>query len=441
MAKEYFFVSLHSNTFLKMNILLLGSGGRECALSWKLSQSPLCTQLYIATGNAGTAAYGTNVSIGINDFPALKTFCLANKIDILFPGSEEPLVHGVYDYFKNDPLLQHIIIPGPSKEGAQLEGSKAFSKKLMARHHIPTAAYAEFDEHNFEEGLRYLEQHSLPIVLKADGLAAGKGVVITDDIAEAKAVFTEMIRHGQFGDASKKVVVEAFLTGIELSVFAFTDGENYVLLPEAKDYKRVGEGDAGPNTGGMGAISPVSFAQTGDFMQKVIDRIVEPTINGLRAENIIYNGFIFFGLINVGGDPYVIEYNCRMGDPETEVVMPRLENDLVALVLKMNEQKLNEVHIKHSPLAAATVMLVSKGYPGDYEKGKVMSGLSDVHDSLLFHAGTKAQEGQVMTSGGRVLAITSMGQDLKAALAKSYAAADKIQFEGKSFRKDIGYEF
>ena len=265
--------------------------------------------------------------------------------------------------------------------------------------------------------------------------------MITDDIAEAKAVFTEMIRHGQFGDASKKVVVEAFLTGIELSVFAFTDGENYVLLPEAKDYKRVGEGDAGPNTGGMGAISPVSFAQTGDFMQKVIDRIVEPTINGLRAENIIYNGFIFFGLINVGGDPYVIEYNCRMGDPETEVVMPRLENDLVALVLKMNEQKLNEVHIKHSPLAAATVMLVSKGYPGDYEIGKVMSGLSDVHDSLLFHAGTKAQEGQVMTSGGRVLAITSMGQDLKAALAKSYAAADKIQFEGKSFRKDIGYEF
>lgn len=423
-----------------MKILLLGSGGRECALSWKLSQSPLCTQLFIATGNAGTEAYGTNVSIGINDFEALKTFCLAEKIDILFPGSEEPLVNGVYDFFKNDALLAHIIIPGPSKEGAQLEGSKAFSKKLMARHNIPTAAYAEFDESNFEEGLQYLENHSMPIVLKADGLAAGKGVVITSDLAEAKEVFTDMIRNAQFGDASKTVVIEQFLTGIELSVFAFTDGKNYVLLPEAKDYKRVGEGDTGPNTGGMGAISPVPFAQ-GDFMQKVIERVVEPTVNALRSENIIYNGFIFFGLINVNGDPYVIEYNCRMGDPETEVVMPRLENDLVELVLKMNEQKLNEVSIQHSPKAAATVMLVSAGYPGDYPKGKQITGLEKVQDSLLFHAGTKNNNGQIETSGGRVLAITSLADDLKSALANSYKNAELVQFEGKNFREDIGFEF
>jgi phosphoribosylamine--glycine ligase len=423
-----------------MNILLLGSGGRECAISWKLSQSPLCEKLFIATGNAGTAAYGTNVTIGINDFEALKTFCLSEKIDILFPGSEEPLVNGVYDFFKKDELLKHIIIPGPSKEGAQLEGSKAFSKKLMARHNIPTAAYAEFDESNFEEGLKYLENHSTPIVLKADGLAAGKGVVITSDVSEAKEVFTDMIRNAQFGEASKTVVIEQFLTGIELSVFAFTDGKNYVILPEAKDYKRVGEGDTGPNTGGMGAISPVPFAK-GDFIQKVIDRIVEPTINGLRSEKIIYNGFIFFGLINVNGDPYVIEYNCRMGDPETEVVMPRLENDLVDLVLKMNEQKLNEVSIQHSPKAAATLMLVSAGYPGDYPKGKVISGLEHVQDSLLFHAGTKNNNGKIETSGGRVLAITSLAPDLKSALVNSYKNAELIQYEGKHFRRDIGFEF
>lgn len=422
------------------NILLLGSGGRESALSWKLTQSPLCAKLFIATGNAGTAAYGTNVAISINDFEALKTFCLQEQIDILFPGSEEPLVNGVYDFFKNDEELKHIIIPGPSKEGAQLEGSKAFSKKLMARHHIPTAAYAEFDESTFEEGLVYLENHSLPIVLKADGLAAGKGVVVTSDIMEAKEVFTDMIRNAQFGEASKTVVVEEFLTGIELSVFAFTDGKNYVILPEAKDYKRVGEGDTGPNTGGMGAVSPVPFAQ-GAFMQKVIDRIVEPTINGLRNENIIYKGFIFFGLINVAGEPFVIEYNCRMGDPETEVVMPRLENDLVEMVLKMEEQKLNEVNIKHSADSAATVMLVSEGYPGNYVKGKVMSGFDQVTDSLLFHAGTQKAEENIISSGGRVIAITSLAPDLKSALEKSYQNAELIQFEGKNYRKDIGFEF
>ncbi len=434
-----FLVTLQPNLFSIMNILLLGSGGRESALSWKLSQSPLCKQLFIAPGNGGTSQYGTNVALGINDFPALKTFCLEHKIDILFPGSEEPLVNGVWDYFKNDIALQHIIIPGPSKEGAQLEGSKAFSKKLMARHNIPTAAYAEFDESNFEEGLKYLENHSTPIVLKADGLAAGKGVVITSDIEEAKDVFTDMIRNAQFGEAGKTVVVEQFLTGIELSVFAFTDGKNYVLLPEAKDYKRVGEGDTGPNTGGMGAISPVPFAK-GDFMQKVIERVVEPTVKGLQKEGIIYHGFVFFGLINVDGDPYVIEYNCRMGDPETEVVMPRLENDLVEMVLKMNEQKLNEVTVSHNPKAAVTVMLVSKGYPGDYEKGKLIGGLEKVSDSILFHAGTTEKDG-LNTSGGRVIAVTSYGDDLKSALQTSYRNAEQIQFEGKSFRKDIGFEF
>lgn len=423
-----------------MNILLLGSGGRECAISWKLRQSPLCTQLFIAPGNGGTQQYGTNVALDINDFEGLKAFCLAEKIDILFPGSEEPLVNGVYDYFKADEQLNHIIIPGPSKAGAQLEGSKAFSKKLMARYNIPTAAYAEFDAQNFEEGLQYLDQHSLPIVLKADGLAAGKGVVITEDREEAKQVFRDMIQNAQFGDAGKKVVVEQFLTGIELSVFAFTDGKNYVLLPEAKDYKRVGVGDTGPNTGGMGAISPVPFAH-GDFMNKVIQRIVEPTIAALGQEQLVYNGFIFFGLINVGGDPFVIEYNCRMGDPETEVVMPRLENDLVELVLKMQEQKLNEVVIKQDPLAAATVMLVSEGYPGAYKKGCVIQGAEAIKDSVLFHAGTQISDRDLITNGGRVMAITSMASDLASALKMSYENTKKIEFEGKSFRSDIGYEF
>ncbi len=424
-----------------MNILLLGSGGRECTLAWKLAQSPLCTNLYIAPGNAGTASYGTNVALDILDFDGIKLFCLEQDIKVLFPGGEDSLVHGIYDYFKGDEALKNIIVAGPSKLGATLEGSKAFAKKFMQRHHIPTAAYAEFNKDNFEDGLQYIDQHDTPIVLKADGLAAGKGVVITSDKDEAKAVFRSMIQEAQFGDAGEKVVIEAFLDGIELSVFALSDGENYVLLPEAKDYKRILEGDKGPNTGGMGAISPVPFADAA-FMEKVHTRIIAPTVQGLAQENIIYQGFIFFGLISVGGEPFVIEYNCRMGDPETEVVIPRLENDLVDLIFKMDQKDLQNVIINHKKEAAATVMLVSKGYPGNYEKGKILTGLDQTINSLLFHAGTKGNSSeQILSNGGRVLAITSYGQTLHDALKQSYANAAIVQFEGKTYRKDIGYEF
>lgn len=424
-----------------MNILLLGSGGRECAIAWKLSQSKHCNNLYIAPGNAGTSGYGQNIALSLNDFDSIKHFCIDNKIDILFPGGEDTLVAGIYDFFKKDAALHHIIVAGPSQAGAQLEGSKAFSKKFMQRHQIPTAAYREFEEQSFEEGLAYLEHHPTPIVLKADGLAAGKGVIITSDREEAKAVFTSMIKEAQFGDAGKKVVIEQFLSGIELSVFVLTDGKNYALLPEAKDYKRIGEGDTGPNTGGMGAISPVPFAHENGFMQKVIAKIIEPTIEGLEEENITYQGFIFFGLINVEGEPYVIEYNCRMGDPETEVVMPRLENDLVDMILKMDAGKLNEVSVQHNPQAACTVMLVSEGYPGNYTKGKTMTGFNNVKDSLLFHAGTAERDGTIVTNGGRVIAITSYGNNIAEALAQSYQNTGKISFEGKYYRKDIGYEF
>ncbi|MFM6943811.1 MAG: phosphoribosylamine--glycine ligase [Bacteroidota bacterium] len=422
------------------NILLLGSGGREHALAWKLTQSPLCKALYIAPGNAGTAQLGTNIAVALSDFEALKKICIEKEITLLFPGSEEALVLGVWDYFKQDPDLAHIIVAGPSKAGAQLEGSKAFSKKFMQRHQIPTAAYAEFSEHNYEEGLQYLAQHALPIVLKADGLAAGKGVVIAFSHEEAFLAFEQMIKEAQFGAASKTVVVEAFLTGIELSVFALSDGTHYVLLPEAKDYKRIGEGDKGLNTGGMGAISPVPFADAA-FMQKVKDLILEPTIKGLSAEGITYQGFIFFGLINVGGEPFVIEYNCRMGDPETEVVMLRLENDLVALLEAMQAQQLDQVHVQCHPKAACTVMLVSGGYPEAFEKGFEIKGLQAPTQSLLFHAGTKMAEDKVLTNGGRVIAVSSYGTTLKEALQGSYDTITQLDFQHMNYRKDIGWEF
>jgi phosphoribosylamine--glycine ligase len=423
-----------------MNILLLGSGGRESALAWKIAQSPYCTALFIAPGNGGTAAFGKNIAIGVNDFDALKTCCLEKEIDLLVPGSEEPLVNGIYDYFKKDNALKDIIIAGPSAKGAQLEGSKAFAKQFMQRHHIPTAGSATFNEENFEAGLDYIAGHSLPVVLKADGLAAGKGVVITEDREEARKVFTDMIREASFGAAGKKVVIEQFLKGIELSVFVLTDGEHYVLLPEAKDYKRIGEQDSGPNTGGMGAVSPVPFAK-GMFMEKVKEKIIGPTIKGLREEDITYQGFIFFGLINVDGDPFVIEYNCRMGDPETEVVIPRLGNDIVGLFLKMARKELDTVAINCKAGSAATVMLVSEGYPGKYEKDKIITGVEAVTGSLVFQAGTKEEEGELKTSGGRVMAVTSFGDSLEEALEQSYKNAEKIHFDGKYFRKDIGFEF
>ncbi|MCB0696229.1 MAG: phosphoribosylamine--glycine ligase, partial [Chitinophagaceae bacterium] len=353
---------------------------------------------------------------------------------------EDPLVAGIYDFFKNDPELQHIMVAGPSAAGAQLEGSKAFSKRFMQRHNVPTAGYEEFTDENYDAGVAYIKQHSLPIVLKADGLAAGKGVVIAQSTEEALTTFNSMIKEARFGDASKKVVIEEFLDGIELSVFVLTDGTNYVRLPEAKDYKRIGVGDSGPNTGGMGAVSPVPFADDA-FMQKITERIIDPTVKGLKEERLTYQGFIFFGLIKVNGEPYVIEYNCRMGDPETEVVIPRLENDLVELIVLMHNGKLNEAAAKFKAEAACTVMLVSEGYPDSYAKGKVMTGFENVKDSMLLHAGTIIKDGHVVTNGGRVLAITSYGKNIADALATSYANAEQINYQGKFYRSDIGHEF
>ncbi len=427
-----------------MNILLLGSGGREHALAWKMAQSHHCDKLFIAPGNAGTSEFGTNLDISVNDFDAIKNVCLEQKINMLVVGPEEPLVKGIYDFFQKDPQLQNIILVAPSAEAAQLEGSKAFSKKFMQRHNIPTAGYAEFTFENFEDGKKYIAQHSLPVVLKADGLAAGKGVVIVNTYEEALQVFEEMIINKQFGDASSKVVIEEFLSGIEVSVFALTDGEVYQIIGHAKDYKRIGEGDTGLNTGGMGCVSPVPFMDS-VFMQKVEERIIKPTINGLAKENLNYHGFVFFGLMNVKGEPFVIEYNCRMGDPETEVVMPLLQTDLVALFAAMDNGTLIDANISFDERSCATVMAVSGGYPGDYKKNLRINGLADWRidhsDSLVFHAGTKQIDDAVVTNGGRVLAVTSYGNNLSDAVAKSKKVLQKISFDGMYYRKDIGYEF
>lgn len=426
-----------------MNILLLGSGGREHALAWKMVQSHHCDQLYIAPGNAGTTQFGINLPISVTDFPAIKAACIEYSINMLVVGPEEPLVKGIYDFFQADPQLQKINVVGPSAKAAQLEGSKAFSKKFMQRHHIPTAGYAEFTAENFEEGAAYIRNHPLPIVLKADGLAAGKGVVIANSTDEALTSYEEMIKGKQFGAASEKVVIEEFLKGIEVSVFALTNGVDYHIIGHAKDYKRIGEGDTGLNTGGMGCVSPVPFMDT-VFMQKVEDRIIAPTVKGLQQENLTYFGFIFFGLMNVAGEPFVIEYNCRMGDPETEVVIPRLTTDLVALFAAMDNGTLEDANISFDERAAATIMAVSGGYPGNYAKDKPINippNLLESNRGLLFHAGTRMDGDTVLTNGGRVLAVTSFGETIIDAAKNSLSMLEKISFEGMYFRKDIGFEF
>lgn len=426
-----------------MNILILGSGGREHALAWKITASPHCSQLWIAPGNPGTAALGTNLPIGVNDFSAIRQACIEKGIDMIVVGPEDPLVNGIYDYFKSDETTSHIIVVGPSRAAAQLEGSKSFSKEFMQRHGIPTASYARFTAANYEEGREYIRQHALPVVIKADGLAAGKGVVVATSHEEALRAFEQMIREQQFGAAGDTVVVEAFLTGIEVSVFVLTDGESYQIIGHAKDYKRVGEGDTGPNTGGMGCISPVPFVDDA-FLQKVTDRIIEPTIAGIRAEKLVYKGFIFFGLMNVGGEPWVIEYNCRMGDPETEIVMPLLQTDLVALLAAMDNGTLGDANISFFDKKGATIVAVSEGYPGNYPKNRVITGLDSIPvggDTLVFQAGTTYQGEDIVTSGGRVLAVTAFGDTLTSAVLHARAALDQIHFEGMYFRRDIGYEF
>ena len=422
-----------------MKVLLLGSGGREHALAWKIAQSSILDELFIAPGNAGTKQHGKNVAISPTDFEAIKQFVLDNSIEMVVVGPEEPLVNGIYDFFITDEKLKKIPVIGPSKFGAQLEGSKDFAKAFMMRHNIPTAKYATFTVENLQEGYDFLKSMKPPYVLKADGLAAGKGVLIINDLKEAQSELKSMLEHQKFGQASSKVVIEQFLDGIELSVFVITDGESFKLLPEAKDYKRIGEGDTGLNTGGMGAVSPVPFADAA-FMDKVHNRIIVPTIKGLKSEGIAYKGFVFFGLINVKGDPYVIEYNCRMGDPETEVVIPRLKSDILDLFEGVATNTLSERDIQFIDKSATTVMMVSGGYPEAYEKGKSIYGLNTVAESLVFHAGTTSDGPSILTAGGRVLAVTSYGKNIDTALEKSYDSIAKISFENAYFRKDIGHD-
>ena len=422
-----------------MNVLVLGSGGREHAIAWKIAQSSQIDKLFIAPGNAGTGQEGTNVDLDVNDFEGIKAFCLKEKMDFVFVGSEGPLVNGIHDYFLADEEIKHIAIIGPNKEAAQLEGSKDFSKKFMKRHNIPTAKYQTFTKDTLENGYTYLESLKPPYVLKADGLAAGKGVLILDNISDAKAELKSMLSDAKFGDASSRVVIEEFLDGIELSVFVVTDGRSYKKLPEAKDYKRIGEGDTGLNTGGMGAVSPVAFAKKG-FMDKVENQVIIPTVKGLIKDGIDYQGIIFFGLINVKNDPFVIEYNCRMGDPETEVVIPRLKSDILELFEGVATRTLSERDVEIDERTATTVMMVSGGYPNAYEKEKTISGLTGIHDSIVFHAGTKKDGPTVLTAGGRVLSVTSYGKNKDKALKTTYDNVEKIKFDKAYYRKDIGHD-
>ncbi len=422
-----------------MNILILGSGGREHTFAYKISQSNQCKQLFVAPGNAGTSKIAKNVSISVNDFEAIKNCVLKNNIKMVIVGPEDPLVNGIADYFLASPALKNVMLIGPSKAGALLEGSKERAKEFMIDHQIPTASYQSFTKETLAEGKQFLETLNSPYVLKADGLAAGKGVLIINDIEEAKQELENMLSYNKFGEASSTVVIEEFLDGIELSVFVLTDGKNYKILPTAKDYKRIGEGDTGLNTGGMGAISPVPFADE-VLMQKIEERIVKPTVNGLKKENIDYKGFVFIGLIIVKNEPLVIEYNVRMGDPETEAVLPRIKTDLVALFEATFLQKLDKVSIDIDERAATTIMLVSGGYPEAYEKGKIISGISDIEDSIVFHAGTKIKDGEIVTNGGRVLAISSLDLDYKNALKKSYQNIEKLHFDTMNYRTDIGFD-